>query len=132
MSICNDSNSAILSVDQPASLSWGMGRGVPGSLDGIVLRPGGASTWRQQPNNVPKMKGRFFVPQGYSMPLKCEETYMKMPSNSMFMFAQNVSSPSCCPSTYSSSGGCLCSTPDQRRWVAQQRGNNKNFSNYSF
>jgi len=132
MSICNDSNSAILSVDQPASLSWGMGRGVPGSLDGIVLKPGGASTWRQQPNNVPKMKGRFFVPQGTPVPLKCEEMYQTFPKNSMFMFSQNVSSPSCCPSTYSDSNGCICSTSQQRRWVAQQRANNKNFSNYSF
>ena len=133
MSICNDSNSAILSVDQPANLSWGMGKGVPGSLDGIILRPGGASSWRRQPNNVPKMKGRFFVPQGWgSMPLKCEEMYQKFPENSMFMFAQNVSSPLCCPSTYSTSTGCICSTPEQIRFVSQQRGNNKNFPNYSF
>jgi len=132
MSICNDSNSAILSVDQPASLNWGMGRGVPGSLDGIILKPGGASSWRRQPNNVPKMKGRFFVPQGTPVPLKCEQQYQSFPKNSMFMFAQNVSSPACCPSTFSSSGGCVCSTVQQRRWVAQQRGNNKNYSNYSF
>lgn len=132
MSICNDSNSAILSVDQPANLNWEMGKGVPGSLDGLVLKPGGSSTWRHQPNNVPKLKGRFFVPIGTPVPLKCEEMYQKFPSNSMFMFSQNVASPLCCPSTYSSPEGCVCSTPQQRRFVAQQRANNKNYSNYSF
>ena len=134
MSICNDSNSAILSVDQPANLSWNMGRGVPGSLDGIILKPGGvgASSWRFQPNNVPKMKGRFWVPNGTPLPLKCEMQYQTFPKNSMFMFAQNVSSPACCPSTYTSDIGCICTSPAQRRWVAQQRGNNKNYGNYSF
>ena len=132
MSICNDSNSAILSVDQPASLSWGMGQGVPGSLDGIILRPGGSSTWRKQPNNVPLRQGRFFVPQGHGIPLRCEEQFQKFPNNSMFLFSRNVASPLCCPSTYSSSSGCLCLTPAQRRLIGQTRGNNKNFGNYSF
>lgn len=132
MSICNDSNAAILSIDQPASLSWGMGQGVPGSFDGIILRPGGSSSWRKQPNNVPQKKGRFFVPNGTPLPLKCEMMYQKFPENSMFYFAKNVSSPYCCPSTYSSNTGCVCTTPEQRKFVAQTRGNNKNFSNYSF
>lgn len=132
MSICNDSNSAILSVDQPASLSWGMGNGVPGSLDGLILNPGGSSPWRHEPNNIKKLKGRFFVPMGTPIPLKCEEMYQKYPENSMFMFSHNVSSPECCPSTYSSSNGCVCSTPEQRKWVAERRGNNKNYKNYSF
>ena len=132
MSICNDSNSAILSIDQPASLSWGMGHGVPGSLDGIMLRPGGDSSWRHKPNNVSKLKGRFFVPQGTPIPLKCEEMYQTVPDNSMFMFAKNVSSPACCPSTYSSDTGCVCTTPAQRRLIGQTRGNNKNYGNYSF
>lgn len=132
MSICNDSNSAILSVDQPASLSWGMGQGVPGSLDGIILRPGGCSRWRKQPNNVPLRQGRFFVPQGTSIPLKCEEMYQTFPKDSMFLFSRSVSSPACCPSTYSDSNGCICTDAQMRRFVGQTRGNNKNFSNYSF
>ena len=90
MSICNDSNSAILSVNQPASLSWGMGQGVHGSLDGIILNPGGSSYWKAQPNNVPLKKGRFFVPMGTPIPLKGEEMYHKIPENSMMVFAQNV------------------------------------------
>jgi hypothetical protein len=132
MSICNDSNLAILSVDQPASLSWGMGRGVPGSLDGIILRPGGSSSWKAAPNDVPLKQGRFFVPQGWgSMPLKCEEMYQKFPENSMMVFAKNVASP-LCKSDYSTMGGQICSTPSQRSFIGERRGNNKNFPNYSF
>jgi hypothetical protein len=35
----------------------------------------------------------------------------------MFMFAHNQSHPECCPSTYSTSTGCICTTPEQRRWL---------------
>ena len=126
MSICNDSNSAILSIDQPANLSWNMGNGVPGSLDGIILRPGGASTWKAYPNNTPLLKGRFFVPQGAPLPLKSEETYQKIPENSMFMFARNVASPYC-KSTYSTSGGQLCLGMNQIKYVGERRAGNNDF-----
>lgn len=132
MSICNDNNSAILSVNKPANIHWSMGKGVPGSLDNLYLRPGGSSCWRHKPNNVPLLKGKFFVPQGTPLPLKCEEQYQKFPKDSMFFFANNVSSPLCCPSTFSSNNsGCVCSTPQQRDLVAR-RGNNKNWPNYGF
>lgn len=132
MSICNDSNSAILSVDKPANIYWRMGNGVPGSLDGLMLRPGGVSHWRKQPNNSEKQNKKLFVPQGHSLPLKVEEQPMAMPKNSMFMFANNYSSPTCCPSTFSTSRGCVCTTQQQRRFIGQQRGNNKNYYNNAF
>ena len=40
-----------------------------------------------------------------------------------FMFAYNQSSPECCPSTYSTSTGCVCTTPEQRRFLAGRGGN---------
>mgnify|MGYP001492916800 FL=1 len=36
----------------------------------------------------------------------------------MFMWANNVSSPLCCPSTYTTSTGCLCTTKNQRDFIA--------------
>jgi len=42
---------------------------------------------------------------------------------SKFMFAYNQCRPECCPSTYSCSNGCVCTTPEQRRFL-QQRGTN--------
>lgn len=132
MSICNDNNSAILSINQPADIAWNMGSGVPGSFDGLILRPGGSSTWRKQPNNVPLKRGKMYTSFGTPLPLKCEMMYQKVPQNPMFVFARNVASPACCPSTYSTDTGCVCTDAQMRRYIAQQRGNNKNYSNYSF
>lgn len=42
----------------------------------------------------------------------------------MFMFAYNRSSPECCPSTYSSSRGCVCMSDAQRDYI-NKRGTNK-------
>jgi len=42
----------------------------------------------------------------------------------MFMFAYNRSSPECCPSTFSSSRGCVCMSDAQRNYI-NSRGANK-------
>ena len=36
----------------------------------------------------------------------------------MFILANNVSSPLCCPSTFTTSTGCLCTTKNQRDFIA--------------
>ena len=42
----------------------------------------------------------------------------------MFIFANNKSSPSCCKAaTYSSSDGCVCTTPEQVNFINQRGGN---------
>ena len=45
----------------------------------------------------------------------------------MFMFAHNECKPECCPSTFSCSGGCVCSTKKQIKF-GKTRGNNKTLS----
>ena len=40
----------------------------------------------------------------------------------MFMFANNRTSPNCCPGTFSTSTGCVCTTENQRDFIAS-RGN---------
>jgi len=42
----------------------------------------------------------------------------------LFMFAYNRSSPECCPSTFSSSRGCVCMSEAQRNYI-NRRGANK-------
>lgn len=42
---------------------------------------------------------------------------------SMFMMAFNKCDPSCCPSSYSCSGGCVCMTDEQKNFLGN-RGNN--------
>jgi hypothetical protein len=41
----------------------------------------------------------------------------------LFMLAHNVAHPSCCPSTFSTSTGCVCTTNKQRNFI-NSRGNN--------
>ena len=42
---------------------------------------------------------------------------------SMFMMAFNKCDPSCCPSTYTCGGGCVCMTDKQKDFIGK-RGNN--------
>ena len=67
------------------------------------------------------------VYQGIDVPLDCDKTlYSGMgPSitgvagddQNMFMLYRNKSSPECCPSTYTTSTGCVCTTQDQRDYI---------------
>ena len=38
----------------------------------------------------------------------------------MFMWANNITSPLCCPSSFSTSTGCVCSTKNQRDFIASR------------
>jgi hypothetical protein len=38
----------------------------------------------------------------------------------MFMLANNRTSPNCCPSTFSTSTGCVCTTKNQRDFIASR------------
>lgn len=51
------------------------------------------------------------------------------PYDLMYMFKNNQISPSCCPSTYSTSNGCVCVTPEQMLYL-NKRGLNR-YSNNS-
>ena len=119
-------------VNQPAMVNYNMGSGVPGSYDNLRLENKNGCGWRKTPCNVPLKKGKFFVPQGTPLPLKNEMQFMTLPENSMFYFDKNVASPACCPSTFSTSTGCVCTTEQQRNLIAAQRGNNKNHYDDSF
>ena len=57
--------------------------------------------------------------------------YSNLPSDSMTMFSRNYSSPSC-SSSYSTDRGQVCTTPQQRKYVGENRGLNKTYGNYSF
>jgi len=108
----------------PAPINWNMRQGVPISYDNVALHPKGCSRWRHPPANVPQMQGKFFVTQGSSVPLRHEAVFTELPKNSMFTFARNRASPACCPSTFSTSTGCVCTTPQQRDNIGIRRGGN--------
>ena len=41
--------------------------------------------------------------------------------DALFMFGKNKCSPECCPSTYTCSGGCVCTTEEQRNRIHGRR-----------
>ena len=75
----------------------------------------------------------------FDTPMGTEERYVPDPDNnpsmppvtgnpkdprSLFMFTHNQVHPDCCPSTYSSDRGCVCTTKEQREFL-NQRGHNR-------
>lgn len=110
-----------------APIDWDISNGIIGSYSGKRLEnPTGG--WRKPPANVPLIKGPLYVYQGTPLPLANEMRPATIPEDSMFMFSHNVASPSCCPSTYSTDRGCVCTTQQQRDWIGVHRGGNRKAS----
>lgn len=114
-------------MESPAGVNYNMGQGIAGSYDGLILKPRGDSAWRKYPNSAPLLKGKLFVPQGTPLPLH-ETNSMTIPDDSMFIFSRNISSPACCPATFSTDRGCVCTTKWQRDYIGAFRGGNKTMS----
>jgi hypothetical protein len=106
------------------------------AYDGLCLKTGNPAFWRHSPANVPLVSdSNLYTVQGHDSPLKpviSDPSSLSGPSldgtpdqpNKMFMFANNQSSPSCCPSTFSTSTGCVCTTDKQMDFVAARGYNN--------
>ena len=106
------------------------------AYDGLCLKTGNAEFWSHSPNNVSLVSdSNLFTVQGHGTPQKpvlSDPSSLSGPSidgtpdqpNKMFMFANNVSSPNCCPSTFSTDTGCVCTTDKQRDFVASRGYNN--------
>jgi hypothetical protein len=77
-----------------------------GAYDGVQLPTGNSSKWRYTAPNE-KLLGDEFVPG----------------PDSLFMFKNNQCKPECCGSSFSCGGGCVCTTPEQRQYVASRGGN---------
>ena len=78
-----------------------------GAFDGVVLPTGNkVSTWRYTAPNE-ELLGAPFAPG----------------DDSLFIFKNNQCKPECCGSSFSCSGGCICSTPDQRNYINGRGGN---------
>jgi hypothetical protein len=88
--------------------------------------------WRHSPSNLPLVKDTYITsPIGEDILLTDDLMSTYYPSvdgqpgsqKRMFMFAQNQVRPECCPSTYSSDRGCVCTTESQRNLIAGRGGN---------
>jgi len=106
--------------------------------DGLCLKNDNNEGWMKYPNDVPLLDDKdLFVIQGFTNPLDTifsDNTQIDGPSvdggedssKSLFMFKNNVVSPLCCPSTFSTSSGCVCTTEKQRNYVNNKGYGNKN------
>jgi hypothetical protein len=78
-----------------------------GQFDGVKLSTGNTvSDWRYTAPNEP-LTGPEFEPG----------------DDSLFMFKNNQCKPECCGASFSCGGGCVCTTPQQRQYIAGRGGN---------
>jgi len=79
-----------------------------GTYDNLVKKPAhGLSEWRGPAPNEPLTGPEVVIDDDH-----------------LYMFANNQSKPECCPSSYTSSTGCVCTTPGQRDLLGKRGGNN--------
>jgi hypothetical protein len=78
-----------------------------GTYDNVVYKPAnGLSNWRGPAPNEP-----LLGPD------------VELGPDSLFMFKNNQCKPECCPSSYTCSSGCVCTTAKQRDFIASRGGN---------
>lgn len=104
--------------------------------DGLCIRNDNEEGWMKYPDNIPLIKDKdLYVIQGHTNPNKpifTDTSKMNGPPvdgdidgpKSMFMLKNNVVSPLCCPSSFTTSDGCVCSTQKQRDYI-----NNRGYGN---
>jgi hypothetical protein len=100
--------------------------------------PNSKCKWRKEPCDVPLLnKIKFTAPVGIQERLNPGPHFDTFPTvdgkkdspKSMFVFAYNQAHPDCCPSTYSTDRGCVCTTEQQRKFI-NGRGKNRSFETY--
>lgn len=118
-----------------------MGPKLPGKenqmpYDGLCLKTGNDEYWMKSPDETPFLPNQtLYTYLGSEGPIKMkisDQSALSGPPvdgvdgspTKMFMFANNRSSPACCPSSFSTSTGCVCTTKNQRQYVAERGGNN--------
>ena len=101
-----------------------------GPYDGICLKTGNLDYWMKSPDNTSLIKNEeLYSYLGNQGPVKMrlsDQAALNGPpvdgvkgsAEKNFMFANNKSSLACCPSTFSTSTGCVCTTENQRDFIA--------------
>ena len=101
-----------------------------GPYDGICLKTGNQEYWMKSPDEsalVPNDGLYTYLSSQGPIKMKLSDQAalngppvdgVKGSPEKMFMLANNVTSPQCCPSTFSTSTGCLCTTKNQRDFIA--------------
>jgi len=105
-----------------------------GPYDGLCLKTGNKEYWMKSPDNTALIPNdalfSYLSSQGPLKPVFTDDSALHGPpidghpdsAKKMFMFANNRTSPNCCPGTYSTSTGCVCTTDNQRDYIASRGG----------
>ena len=103
-----------------------------GPFDGLCLQTGNKEHWMKSPDNTALIPNdalfSYLSSQGPLKPVFTDNSALFGPpidgqdgsDKKMFMFANNRTSPNCCPGTYSTSTGCVCTTENQRDFIASR------------
>ena len=106
--------------------------GVMGTYDGLCLKTGNSEYWMKSPDETSLISNdKLYTYLSSQGPIKMrlsDQAALKGPPvdgvtgspEKMFMMANNITSPACCPSTFSTSTGCLCTTKNQRDFIASR------------
>jgi hypothetical protein len=101
-----------------------------GPYDGLCLQTGNDQYWMKSPDETSLVPNdalfTYLSSQGPTKPMFTDNSALYGPSidghpdsaKKMFMLANNRTSPACCPSTFSTSTGCVCTTKNQRDFIA--------------
>ena len=101
-----------------------------GPYDGLCLKTGNEEYWMKSPDETALVPNdtlyTYLSSQGpIKMKLSDQSALYGPPVDGvpgsyekMFMLANNIASPLCCPSTFSTSTGCVCTTKNQRDFIA--------------
>jgi hypothetical protein len=80
-----------------------------GPYDGVRLPTGNpVSDWRYTKPNEP-LNGYF--------------PKFEVGPDNLFMFKDNQCKPECCGASFACDGGCVCTTPEQRKYINERGGN---------
>ena len=103
-----------------------------GPFDGLCLQTGNKEHWMKSPDNTALIPNdalfSYLSSQGPVKPVFTDNSALFGPpidgqdgsAKKMFMFANNRTSPNCCPGTFSTSTGCVCTTENQRDYIASR------------
>ena len=93
---------------EPSLLTYNMSRGVPGVPQRSI-------------NNKPVSCNSWFKP----LAANTAGNHVPLAEHEVAIFSNNVQSPLCCPSTYSGTGGCVCATESQMKYLNARGGNRR-------
>jgi hypothetical protein len=123
-------------INEPFISGSPIGQGI-GEYSNIELRYPYQNNWRNSTQNIPLLKSPIYTGQGTPFPLKSSDSmqpvYPKMGASvdgqpdspqMLSMLSFNQARPECCPSTFSTSTGCVCLTSKQSDWLSLRGGNN--------